>query len=98
MKYSNFEAFYQDYLKEHAHPLNRKMHYIGTSGALIFILLGLLTSHSKFFILALIFGYGFAWLGHFFVEKNKPMTFKYPLYSLRADFQMLFDFLAQKLS
>jgi hypothetical protein len=96
MKYSNFEAFYQDYLKEHAHPLNRKMHYIGTSGALIFILLGLLTSYSKFFILALIFGYGFAWLGHFFVEKNKPLTFKYPLYSLRADFQMLFDFLAQK--
>lgn len=98
MKYDNFEAFYQDYLKEHAHPLNKKMHYIGTSGALIFILLGMLTSFSKFFIFALLFGYGFAWMGHFFVEKNKPMTFKYPLYSLRADFQMLFDFLARKLS
>jgi hypothetical protein len=98
MKYNNFEAFYQDYLKEHAHPLNRKMHYIGTSGALIIILLGFLTSMSKFFIFALIFGYGFAWMGHFFVEKNKPMTFKYPLYSLRADFQMLFDFLAQKIN
>jgi hypothetical protein len=53
---------------------------------------------SKFFIFALIFGYGLAWMGHFFVEKNKPMTFKYPLYSLRADFQMLFDFLVQKIN
>jgi len=40
-----------------------------------------------------VFGYAFAWVGHFFVEGNRPATFQYPLYSLAGDFRMFADML-----
>ena len=96
-KYTAFNSFYPFYLSQHSDPTSRKLHYLGTSlviGLLIMVLfqgqwLGL-------FLLPLV-GYFFAWVGHFFFEKNTPATFTYPLYSLRADFLMLFEALTGKL-
>lgn len=82
-----FEEFWPHYLGEHLHPLNRVLHFIGTSLVYTLLALGLFQS-SRWFMFAPLFGYGFAWVGHFFVERNRPATFTYPLWSLRGDFRM----------
>ncbi len=87
MAYRSFGEFWPFYVREHAHRLNRQLHFIGTSSALVFLAVAL-SGHPWGWALAPIFGYGFAWTGHFFVEKNRPATFRYPLYSLAADFVM----------
>lgn len=93
-EYKTFKEFWPFYLKEHANPTNRKLHFIGTSLALA--ALGHVIYHRKpkQLIAAPLFGYFFAWVGHFIVEKNRPATFKYPLMSLRGDFKM-FGLMAQ---
>jgi hypothetical protein len=85
----DFSEFWPLYLAEHKNPVNRALHYIGTGGA--YLLLALFIWHGRFasIPLALVFGYGFAWVGHFFVESNKPASFKYPLWSFIADGKML---------
>ncbi len=87
-KYQNFKSFYPYYLTEHADSKNRKLHFIGTTLLICFLVGGLITGKWWMFFLIPITGYGFAWVGHFFIEKNKPATFTYPLYSLAADFVM----------
>jgi len=92
-KYTNFRSFYPYYLTEHSDLTNRTLHFIGTAG-----LLGILAAAvvlQKWWLLSLIpvCGYGFAWVGHFFIEKNKPATFTYPLYSLASDFLMFWHIL-----
>jgi len=89
----NFSTFYNLYLLEHLHPDNRLMHYIGSMLAIVLLLLFVFTRLPFFLILIPILGYGCAWFGHFKIEKNIPTTFKYPLFSLRADFLMLYHFL-----
>jgi hypothetical protein len=84
---TSFDDFWPYYLGEHRDPINRALHFAGTSAAL-------LTLGASFVVgpqlvpLALVAGYGPAWIGHFFFERNRPATFKYPLWSLRADFKM----------
>lgn len=87
-KYTSFWSFYPYYLTEHGDRLNRTLHFAGT--ACLFIILAISIILQKWWMLALIpiCGYGFAWAGHFFIEKNKPATFTYPLYSLGSDFVM----------
>ena len=82
-----FEEFWPHYLGEHLHPLNRALHVAGTTLVYGALAAGLLRSPS-WFALAPLVGYSFAWVGHFFVEKNRPATFTYPLWSLRGDFRM----------
>ena len=95
--YTTFEDFYPFYLREHSNPTCRRLHVIGTSlGALALIII-LLTGHYRFLFVPLLIGYGFAWVGHFFFQKNKPATFKYPLFSLRGDFEMLKDVVIGKI-
>ncbi|WBA84092.1 DUF962 domain-containing protein [Endozoicomonas sp. GU-1] len=91
--FKRFSEFYPFYLKEHSHPTCRALHYIGSSGALVILACALITGNYPLIILALIFGYACAWVGHFFFEHNKPATFKYPVYSLLGDWVMLKDFL-----
>ena len=79
-----FESFWLEYVREHSHPLNRKLHMIGTSLALACLAAGVLKRRLSLLLLAPVLGYGFAWCGHFFVEKNTPMTFSHPLLSLKA--------------
>ncbi len=84
----NFSEFYVFYLSEHRHPVSRNLHFIGTFGVICLALAAPLTGKWWFFALVPLLGYGFAWFGHFFFEKNKPATFQYPLWSLGSDFVM----------
>jgi hypothetical protein len=87
-KYANFKSFWPFYLSEHQHPLNRRLHFIGTGLALLALLGFGITRKKRFLFLAPLLGYGFAWVGHFKVEKNRPATFQYPFKSLRGDLQL----------
>lgn len=82
-----FEDFWPHYLGEHLHPLNRALHFTGTTLVYGMVAIGLIQSAGWLFLAPLV-GYGFAWVGHFFVERNRPATFTYPLWSLRGDFRM----------
>jgi hypothetical protein len=95
-KYSSLKEFYPYYLSEHQNPTCRKLHFVGT--ALLFFILAAAIYFSNYWLLFLIplVGYGFAWVGHFFYEKNKPATFKYPFFSLASDFILFFDLLTGK--
>lgn len=90
-RYQTFSEFYPFYLSEHAHPVNRLLHVIGT-GLGLGVLMGALLTRQWFFIpVAFICGYAFAWVGHFLIEKNRPATFTYPLYSFMGDWKMFFE-------
>ncbi len=84
----SFEKFWDFYVGEHSKKGTRILHFIGTTAALGCVAGGLFTKRRWLLLLAPVVGYGPAWIGHFFVEKNKPATFKYPLWSLQADFVM----------
>lgn len=97
-KYKSFNSFYPYYLTEHSKSSTRNLHFIGTSLFFVLLITGLIRGEWYYFALLPVFGYGFAWVGHFFFEKNKPATFTYPLWSLAADFKMYFDWLGGKLA
>jgi hypothetical protein len=83
----SFEEFWPHYLGEHRDKANRALHFIGTT--LVYALAVAAAVRSpQWLALAPFVGYGFAWVGHFFVERNRPATFTYPLWSLRGDFRM----------
>ncbi|WBV61133.1 DUF962 domain-containing protein [Chryseobacterium camelliae] len=91
-----FKEFYLFYLTEHRKTGTRIFHFIGT--LLVFVVIGYVISSGKerFLWYIPIFGYGFAWLNHALIEKNKPATFKYPLWSLVSDFRLFFELLTGK--
>ncbi len=96
-EFTSLKEFYPFYLTEHSNATSRSLHFIGT-GIVIYILLSTLLYTHVWWHLALIpvVGYGFAWVGHFFFEKNKPATFQYPFYSLASDFIMFWHLLIGK--
>jgi hypothetical protein len=96
-KYKSFSEFYPYYLSEHSNKANRTLHFLGTSLFFVSLIIGIISQQYKWFILMPIMGYGFAWVGHFFIEKNKPATFKYPLFSLTSDFYMYWHFITGQL-
>ena len=92
-KYDSLAAFYPFYLSEHRNATSRRLHFIGTALFLVLLIYIIFTGNwASFWIIPLV-GYGFAWTGHFFFEKNKPATFKYPFFSLASDFIMFWDIL-----
>ncbi len=97
IKFSTFKEFYHFYLREHSNLMCRKLHFIGTSLIISLILTVFATGNFKLIFFMPVIGYGFAWVGHFVFEKNKPATFKYPLLSLVADFVMFWDILTGKI-
>ena len=92
-KYTSFKSFYPYYLTEHSDSMNRILHFVGTATLLAVVLFAIITGTWKALLLLPVIGYGFAWVGHFFIEKNKPATFTYPLYSLASDFVMFWHIL-----
>lgn len=94
----SYAEFYRFYLSEHQNKTCRTLHFIGTF--LVFVVAGLaiFSGIGLLWIVVPIMGYGFAWVGHFFYEKNQPATFKYPLWSLASDFKMFFQLLSGKIS
>jgi hypothetical protein len=92
-KYKTFWSFYPYYLTEHSDSKNRVLHFIGTTFLIFALIAGVITGKWFFYLLIPILGYGFAWVGHYFIEKNRPATFTYPLYSLASDFVMFWHIL-----
>jgi len=88
-RYPSFEAFWPFYLSQHRNRTCRNLHFIGTSLGIVWLIACLATGHYAWLPIALVFGYAFAWVGHFFFEKNKPATFTYPKWSFVGDFKML---------
>lgn len=91
--YSNFREFYPYYLGEHSHRTSRRLHFIGTSLVLGFLAAALVTRNAWWLLAMPLAGYGFAWVGHFFFEHNRPATFTHPLWSLMGDWVMYRDML-----
>lgn len=79
--FDNFEAFWPFYLGEHRLPATRQFHFLGTTVGLVLLSFGQ-------WIAAPVVAYACAWVGHFVFEKNKPATFKHPLWSFRGDLRM----------
>jgi hypothetical protein len=96
-KYKTFREFYPYYLSEHANSTCRKLHFIGSTLVLAALVTAIITGNAWWFAAMPLAGYGFAWAGHFFFEKNRPATFTYPFYSLLGDWVMFFQLLAGKI-
>jgi hypothetical protein len=85
----SYSEFWDFYVAEHSRPLTRALHFAGTSIGLGFLVWSIATGRWYFFPLFLVVGYAFAWFAHFVVEKNRPATFQYPLWSFISDFRMM---------
>jgi hypothetical protein len=91
--FATFAEFYAFYLSEHRHPVCRRLHFAGSSLALAALGAAIVTRNPWWLAGAPLAGYGAAWIGHFFFEKNRPATWKYPLYSLLGDWVLFRDLL-----
>ncbi|WP_029921079.1 Mpo1-like protein [Nevskia soli] len=89
--FSTFSQFYPFYLSEHADRTCRRLHFVGTSLVILVAVSAIASGRLELLWLLPILGYGFAWVGHFYFEKNRPATFKYPFYSFMGDFVMYKD-------
>ena len=91
--YATFRAFYPFYLSEHSNRTCRLLHFIGSSLVIGIVVAAIMQRDPRWLLLAPIAGYGFAWVGHFVFEKNRPASFKQPLYSLMGDWVMYWEML-----
>ena len=96
-EFQSVEEFYPFYLSEHKNGISRTLHFIGTSLVISLAIASIIMFDFTLLLYIPLAGYGFAWVGHFFFEKNKPATFKYPKFSLICDFKMYFDLLLLKI-
>ncbi|MHC9418317.1 Mpo1-like protein [Sphingomonas citri] len=92
-----FADFWPHYLREHARPATRALHYAGT--ALSFAAAAPALAFGGWWWAAVpVAGYAFAWSAHLAVERNRPATFRHPIWSLLADYRMFFLWLAGRLA
>ena len=96
-RFSSFREFYPFYLQEHSNRTSRRLHFIGSCGVLVLVVLAVRELNPWWLLGALVCGYGFAWVGHFFFEKNRPATFRHPVYSFMGDWVMFKDILSGKI-
>ncbi len=97
-RYTSFAQFYPYYLSQHANVLCRRAHFIGSSSALAAVAQFIDSFNPWWLLLAVVSGYGGAWIGHFVYEKNRPASFTQPLYSFYGDWVMYWEMLTGKLS
>lgn len=96
-RFRSFRDFYPYYLSEHSDRTCRRLHFVGTALVIVVLLYAIVTGRYLALLALPVIGYGFAWVGHFFFEKNKPATFQHPLYSLIGDFRMFGDILVGRI-
>jgi hypothetical protein len=92
-KIASFAEFYPFYLSEHSNRMCRRLHFLGSTGVILCLVMLFVTLSGWWLLAALFCGYGAAWVGHFVFEKNRPATFTYPLWSLACDWLMYRDML-----
>ena len=95
-RFPTFAEFYPFYLGEHANRVSRRLHFVGTSIALLLLVAALVTQAWWLVAVGLVQGYALAWVGHFFFEHNKPATFKYPRFSLMGDWRLWWEIVTAK--
>jgi hypothetical protein len=93
----NYAEFWDYYVAEHSEPLTRYLHFIGTLLGVVLLVWIVRTGSWFYFPLCFVVGYAFAWFAHFFVEHNKPATFKYPFWSFISDYKMVWFMLTGKM-
>ena len=86
--YHTYDEFWPFYLREHSKPQTRAIHYIGSIASVVVLIWAVATRSGWWLLIVPVCGYAFAWYAHFFVEKNKPATFKAPVWSLISDYRM----------
>ena len=96
-RFDSFREFYPFYLSEHSNRTSRRLHFVGTACVLALLALALVQRNAWWVVAALACGYGFAWTGHFFFEKNRPATFRHPFYSFAGDWVMFADILRRRI-
>ena len=96
-QYSSFGEFYPDYLAEHMDPACRRLHFVGSALVLATLATALAMRDWRWLLVAPLMGYGFAWIGHFFFEHNRPATFGTPLYSFLGDWRMFAEMLTGRM-
>ncbi len=96
-EFRSFSEFYPFYLSQHSDRTCRRLHFAGTLMLIVVALSAAITGSWKLLWFLPVVGYGFAWVGHFFFERNRPATFTYPFYSLLGDFVMFRDMLTGRI-
>jgi len=96
-RFATFGDFYPFYLSEHLNRTCRRLHFAGTTIGLVCLIAALMSGWLWYILIGLVAGYLFAWIGHFFFEKNRPATFTYPLFSVMGDWVMWRDILTRKI-
>lgn len=96
-EFPDFSSFYPYYLGEHSRGITRRLHVVGSLCVIGLVIAAIVTRIWWLFAFTLVAGYGFAWIGHFFFEKNRPATFKHPFYSLAGDWVMFVQVLTGRI-
>jgi hypothetical protein len=96
-EFAHFRDFYPFYLSEHHNAVSRRLHVAGTGLVLLTVAAALISGQLKWLLVLPVVGYGPAWIGHFFYEKNRPATFSHPFYSLMGDFRMFADVISGRI-
>jgi hypothetical protein len=93
-----YAEFWEFYVSEHSKPLTRLLHFIGTSLGILLAAFFVVRGQWYFFPIFFVVGYGFAWYSHFFIEKNKPASFRFPFWSFISDFKMMWYMITGRMS
>jgi hypothetical protein len=96
-RYASFREFYPFYLSEHTNRTCRRLHFVGSALVLLVVAVAIARRDARWLWLAPVAGYGFAWIGHFFFEKNRPATFSHPFLSFVGDWAMFRDILTRRI-
>lgn len=96
--FESFDAFYPFYLGEHSNQICRRLHVVGTLATITVFAIAVLTRQWLLLVALPVVGYGFAWVGHYYFEHNRPATFEHPIYSFLADFVMVRDVLTGRIA
>lgn len=95
--FHSFADFWPHYVNEHSKPTTRLLHLLGTTVGIALLVYFIASGRWWLFPLAFVPGYGAAWIGHFFIEKNRPATFQHPLWSFRGDYKMIWFMLTGRM-